>query len=695
MLLRRTAISICALMAAFPAAAQDIELDPITVEGEFEDTFFGDAIALDSNVTKTGAPIALTPRAISVVTEAEMAERGAQDVEQALQYSAGVFAGEFGLDNRSDWYLVRGFRPATFHDGLAARYGYYNDTKPEPFLLSQIGVLRGPASGLYGNGEVGGVVNTSSKTSAENSENIARFQIGSHERRQVGLDVSHDLNGDGSLRSRIVALARDSETQVEHSRDDAFAIAPSITWEPQAGTKLTLLGNYQENQASPMIQFASRFGTLEPSPDGRFLDDSLFVGEPGFDRYDSESRGVTLLAEHRVSPVWSIDARARATRGEADYRHAWWAFDNFETNRYNSDGTINRTFYRAENELETFGADVTATAEYALGSINMQTLFGLSYNRGEYDSDTGYGEQIAPIDPFDPVYPGAPEIAVIDSPASTVEERGLYVQNRATFDGRLHLDTGLRYGEIETGETTGTFTSAVVNAEDNAVSGNVALLYAFDNGVSVYGSYAESFRQEVVGLDAVGDPFEPTRGEQYEVGMKYQPLGTNSLYSVALFDLTKSNLTIADTENPGFQIQTGEATVQGIELEAQTRWRDLRFDANFTMLDTENVDGNSIATVAETFGSGWVTYAPEVGRLAGWELGVGARFAGDREDGDGNGFVPDNTLYDARVAYGTDDYEVSLNLRNLTDDEHFTNCDLATCYFGEGRDISLTASVKF
>ncbi len=694
MLLRRTAISVCALMAALPSVAQDIQLDAITIEGDFEDTFFGDAVAIDSNVTKTGASIARTPRAISVVTEAEIAERGAQDVEQALQYSAGVFAGEYGLDNRSDWYLVRGFRPATFHDGLPARYGFYNDTKPEPFLLSEIGVLRGPASGLYGNGEVGGVVNTGSKTSTEVSDNVAQFQIGSHDRRQVSLDMSHDLNADGSLRGRLVALARDSETQVDYSRDDAFAIAPSITWEPQLGTKLTLLANHPENQGSPMIQFASHYGTLEPAPNGEILDDSLFVGEPGFDRFDSESRGLTLLAEHRLSPVWSLDARMRASRGEADYRHAWWAFDDYPT-RFNDDGTIDRTFYRAENELETFGTDLAATADYSVGEVEMQTLLGLSYNRGKYDSDFGYGEQIATIDPFDPDYVGAPNVPVTDNPASTVEERGVYVQNRATFGGSLHLDTGLRYGEIETGETTGAFSSAAVNAEDDAVTGNVALLYAFDNGVSAYASYAESFRQEIVGTDAQGDPFEPTRGDQYEVGLKYQPLGSNSLFTAALFDLTKSNLAIADPDNPGFSIQTGEVEVRGLELEAQTRWGDLRLDANWTLLNTENADGNAIATVAESFGSIWATYAPEAGLARGWEAGTGIRYSGEKQDGSGSTTTPDYTLYDARLAYGTDDYEVALNIRNLADEEHVTYCASAACYFGEGRDISLTTSVKF
>ncbi|WP_411353036.1 TonB-dependent receptor plug domain-containing protein (plasmid) [Leisingera aquaemixtae] len=107
------------------------------------------------------------------------------DLEQALQYSAGIVGGQWGLDNRADWYLVRGFRASTLHDGLPARYGFYNDTKPEPFLLNSVEVLKGPASGLYGSGSVGGVVNTTSKTAAQDSENLLQLQAGSHDRKQV------------------------------------------------------------------------------------------------------------------------------------------------------------------------------------------------------------------------------------------------------------------------------------------------------------------------------------------------------------------------------------------------------------------------------------------------------------------------------------------------------------------------------
>ncbi|NNU82145.1 TonB-dependent siderophore receptor [Halovulum dunhuangense] len=696
MQLSRTAISFCALLAAVPTLAQDIQLDPITVEDASDEGFFGAPVALDTgSVMKSGDPILETPRSVGVVTAEEIQQRGAQDVEEVLAYSTGVAVGEYGLDNRSDWYLIRGFRPSTFHDGLQARYGFYNDTKPEPFLLDSVEILRGPASGLYGNGEVAGVVNTTSKTAAEDSPNVVQLQFGSFGRKQVGVDYGSDLTADGTLSYRVVGLLRDADAQVDYSRDDAFAIAPSITWRPTAATSLTVLANVQRNRTSPMIQFASVAGTRDPAPNGRFLPDSLFVGEPGFDRFDADQDALTVLFEHRFNSVWSTNVNARYTQGTADYRHAWWAYDNFATNRYNPDGTINRTFYRAENEMESFNLDANATAEYRLGTLDMRTLTGIGYTRGEYDSDFGYGAETNPIDPFDPVYTGFPDIAVTDTPANTVEEWGAYVQNRASLDDRLHIDFGLRFGRIETGETSGTFRSAAISASDEAMTKNLAVLYRFDNGLAPYASYAESFRQEIVGSDAAGDPFEPTRGKQYELGVKYQPPGTNTLLTAAVFDLIKSNLTVADPANPGFQIQTGEAKVRGLEFDAVTRIGDFTLDAGYTVLDTENVSGERIETVPEDYGSIWVNYAPLGSEIEGWSVGLGARYSGAKWDGAGNRSTPSYMLYDASVGYTSERYDLRLNVRNLTDERHVTYCGGGACYFGEGRTATLTGTIKF
>lgn len=697
MFFTRAAVSVCALVAAMPALAQEvIELEQITIEGQSSDGFFGETVATNSGtIMKTGDPIAETPRSVSVITEQQIQQRGARTVEDALKYTAGVTAGQWGLDARSDWSLVRGFSPTTLHDGLPARYGYYNDTTPEPFMLNSVSVLRGPASGLYGSGSVGGVVNTTSKTAAQDAPNLWQLQVGSFDRVQGALDVSGDLNESGTLRYRFVGVARDSKTQVDYSQDDVLALAPSITWRPSEDTELTILGNYQDADRSPLIQFASLYGTLLPATgfgNGTFLPNSLFVGEPGFDKFESEQRSITTMFKHRFNPVWSMNANFRYLEGEAEYQHAWWAFDNIGTGRYNPDGTINRTFYRAENELKTLALDTYATAEYTLGEVQMRTILGASYSRGTYDSDFGYGVQVAPIDPFNPVYTGFNPITVTDTPGTSVDEWGVYAQNRATFD-RWIFDFGLRYGGIETGTSNGSFGATTAAAKDSKWTGNAAIMYLFDNGLAPYVSYATSFQQDAIGADVNGNAFDPTEGEQIELGVKYQPAGTATLLSAAVFDLTKSNLLVADPVNPGFQIQTGEASSRGFEFEVYHSFGEVSVQAAYTYLDTENAAGFEIAQVPEHAASLWLNYAPK--GLPGWQFGGGVRYNGAAWDGVGIQETPAYTLFDTAIAYEQDNWRLALNVSNLTDERYVTTCQSGSCYFGEGRNVALTLTSNF
>lgn len=43
-----------------------------------------------------------------------------------------------------------------------------------------------------------------------------------------------------------------------------------------------------------------------------------------------------------------------------------------------------------------------------------------------------------------------------------------------------------------------------------------------------------------------GGNFDPTKGKQYEVGIKYQPTGSDSMITASLFQLTQQNVTTAD-----------------------------------------------------------------------------------------------------------------------------------------------------
>jgi iron complex outermembrane receptor protein len=698
----RLALAASAAIGAGAAAAQDgVQLPTLTIEGDGNAGFFGETFAQSAApVMKTDTPILETPRSVSVVTQQQMEERGARTLTEALQYSPGVFAGFGGNDNRGDWIKVRGFEPTIFLDGMQSYFGYYNNARPEPFLLSSVAVLKGPSGMLYGNGAVGGIVNEVSKLPDPAAPNIVQIEVGTDNLFQSGIDVGGTLGPDGRLLYRLVAFGRSADGPVDHSSDDAAAFMPSLTWMPTDATRITLLGFYQKNDTSPYIQFLSPYGTLwsaEEFANGDFLPNDVFVGEPGANYYNAERSAVTLFGGHRFNSTWSVAGSLRYTASSVDYAQMWWAYDNYETGRYNPDGTINRTGEIAENDSHAWVGDLHASASFTLGGTAHEAMFGVGFTDGRFNYDYGALAQRGPIDPFDPVYTGVIVASpIVDFPEYSLKQQSIYAQDRITWAERLHLDLGLRYDRIEQEAQDWAAPDTPQDLDDGELSTSVALLYAMENGVAPYVSYSESFYQEAVGTDAAGNPFEPTRGTQYEAGVKYQPPGTTALFTAAVFEIEKSNTLVTDPTNPNFQIQEGKAKSRGLELAAQADWRGFSIDAAYTYLDTEDEDGARFAGVPRDQASAWLQYEAG-GRLSGLTGGVGVRYIGSTVNGEVT--TPSVTLYDAMIGYEWDRYLLQLTGRNLADETYVVDCggpDTSfTCYYGDPRTVGLSLTARF
>ena len=110
-------------------------------------------------------------------------------------------------------------------------------------------VLRGPSAMLYGQGSTAGIVNMVSKRPLDTFQGEVGVQYGNYDRKQIQADLTGPLTADGKWLYRIVALKRDANTQVDHVPDNRLVIAPTLTWQPSAATRLTLQGLYQDDES--------------------------------------------------------------------------------------------------------------------------------------------------------------------------------------------------------------------------------------------------------------------------------------------------------------------------------------------------------------------------------------------------------------------------------------------------------------
>jgi iron complex outermembrane receptor protein len=693
------------------------QLSVITVKGAVETetalTPVTGIVARRSTVgTKTDTALKETPQSISVITRDQMDALGVESLSESLRYTPGV-VGQYGnTDLRYDWLTVRGFVPGRYLDGLRLPFGSrgYSQPRIEPFGLERVEVLKGPASLLYGQGAPGGLVNMVSKRPTVESVREVEVQYGSHNRQQLGVDLGGKIDDEGKLSFRLVGLGRKSDTAYDYVSEEKTYIAPSLTWRPDADTRLTLLAQYQKIDSkggggAPVLPATGTLYTSAFAP----LSTSTFAGEPNFDRFTNEQYSMGYEFEHRLNDTWTIRQNFRFGETNADTRRVQvycttLACDPASMGRYAWAFPEKSRLYTIDNQLQ---------GNFSVGATSHTLLMGADYSseRSHYD-ETSLGLLAGTFNAYAPVYGlyngAVPPVATrIDQKRDQI---GTYVQDQIRLQ-QWTLVAGGRYDWANT--STRTATSAAdgsVKQSDSAFTGRLGLLYSFDNGITPYLSYSTSF-QPTAGTSRSLEPFKPNKGKQYEAGVKYQPDGTDTMVTLSTYQLTQQNVTTPDPTNTSFNEQTGEVRMRGVELEGKVKLRrGLDLIASYGYTDSKitkanangtgiNNTGNRLAFVPRNQAGAWLDYAVQSQALAGFSVGSGVRYLGENFGDNANVYhMPGVTLFDAALRYDFGKSNASLkglrlavNAANLLNKRYVTACLAAAgCYYGDGRSIYLT-----
>lgn len=643
-----------------------------------------------ATATKTDTPLIETPQSISVVTTDQVRNQGAVSIGEALRYTAGV-SGDVngGSDTRFGGLQIRGFdmtMPGLYIDGLrvpSSNYVHFNGL--DPYGAERLEVLKGPSSAMYGGSGTGGILNYVTKLPTAQQFGEASISGGSFNRYQGQFDMGGPANKEGTVLWRLTGVVRDGETQVDFTKDNRVFIAPAVTFKPNEDTTITFLANYQRDRAGWGLQFLPASGTVWPN-NGRTIPVSFFAGVPSFDAFNTEIATAGYQLSHNFSDAVTFRQNLRYA-----YQHNEEKV--FYGGGYTNEaaGLLARYGSTSNSYINSFAVDNQLQGKFTTGFLSHTTLVGIDYRNTSF-RDTAYGVTTsAPeINVFAPVYSYDWAIgAMSDNTGIKQSQVGLYAQDQIKL-GRLSFQLGGRQDFVTTKVDSGLFnTSATTDA--SAFTGRAAVMYNFDNGIAPYISYSESFLP-VLATNAAGQLLNPETGVQYEVGVKYQPVGLNALFTFAAFDLTRSNVV---TYPPPLYTaeQTGQVKSRGIELEGTVSLADgwnLRaayayVDAVITQ-DPVNV-GKAPPTVPLNRTSLWSDYTLRSGPLAGVQFGGGIRYVGATWGNDANTFkVEAATVLDALLAYNKDNWRLSLNVTNLADTRYVAACySLSGCFYAEGR----------
>ncbi|EFU9611172.1 ferrichrome porin FhuA [Escherichia coli] len=726
-------------MSVYAQAAVEPKEDTITVTAAPapQESAWGPAATIaarqSATGTKTDTPIQKVPQSISVVTAEEMALHQPKSVKEALSYTPGVAVGTRGASNTYDYLIIRGFAADgqsqnNYLNGLKMQGNFYNDAVIDPYMLERAEIMRGPVSVLYGKSSPGGLLNMVSKRPTTEPLKEVQFKAGTDSLFQTGFDFSDALDDDGVYSYRLTGLARSANAQQKGSEEQRYAIAPAFTWRPDDKTNFTFLSYFQNEPETGYYGWLPKEGTVEPLPNGKRLPTDFNEGAKN-NTYSRNEKMIGYSFDHEFNDTFTVRQNLRFAQNKVSQKSVY-GYGMCSDPLYTKDQealkaspclsipqsqwghTLTRQYVIDNEKLENFSVDTQLQSKFATGSVDHTLLTGVDFMRMRNDIDSwfGYAGSVAPSDIYNldrsdfdfgaHPNPSGPYRVLLKQ-----KQTGLYVQDQAQWD-KVLVTLGGRYDWADQSSFNRDYGNKSERG-DKEFTWRGGVNYLFDNGVTPYFSYSESF-EPASQTDANGDLFAPSKGKQYEVGVKYVPEDRPIVVTGALYQLTKTNNLMADPNGSLFSVEGGEIRARGVELEAKAALSaSVNVVGSYTYTDAEyttdtTYKGNTPAQVPKHMASLWADYTFFDGPLSGLTLGTGGRYTGSSYGDPANSFkVGSYTVVDALVRYdlarvGMAGSNVALHVNNLFDREYVASCfNTYGCFWGAERQVVATATFRF
>ncbi|PRG44740.1 TonB-dependent receptor [Burkholderia gladioli] len=646
-----------------------------------------------------------TPASVETLDGERIRERGDTSVLDAVTRAAG-FAANAAPGNGGTSVSVRGFSGpesiTTLYDGTRMLVGAGTVTFPvDTWSVERIEVLRGPASVLYGEGGLGGVINVVPKAPQRERETSLLVGAGSYGQKRFALDTTGALGPMLSYRF--------------HVNDDR-----QNGWVPRGESHLTSVGGALKLDVNPSLSFTLDYDFARQKPMTYFgvpvidgvLDPAMArqnynVGDASIAYYDRWAR---LNTTWRAAPGITVRNQFYGMLTDRHWRDS-------ESYALQGDGSVLRSDYiEIRHHERQVGDRLDTTFDGHLLGRQNRLVVGAEFNDVSFvdTSNTPFdGQSVVPAFGFDPGSFSSPD-ATVPVFRTHTRQAGVFAEDRIELSDRLSWISGLRYDYIDYQRDTFATPSSPASSFSKTfahTSWRTGLVFSLTPDISLYGQYT-------TGTDGVGSlitlsksssAFNLSTGDQWEAGFKQAFAGGRGAWTLAFYQIVKRNLLSVDPQNPGQTIQVGKQSSRGVEWTGAFKLgHGISIDANAAFLRAryddfnESVDGVSVSragkvpiNIPQQTANLWLDWA----FAPGWRAGAGLRYVG-RSYGDTANTVPlaSYTLLDASASWrATKDLTLSLYLHNLTNRVYVETSQNSGSEWllGAPRSGGVTATLKF
>nr|WP_209328051.1 TonB-dependent receptor [Pseudoalteromonas sp. PA2MD11] len=208
-----------ACLSAFNANANDLDsVERITVYDKQNRVVLESGLATKSNMT-----LMETPAPVVVVDQELINSQGATNLQDLVRNISGVTqaGNNYGI---GDNLVIRGLGANYTYDGMYGGAGLGNTFNPTRSMtnVESVEVLKGPATGLYGMGSAGGVINLIEKKPQFTEKHTVNAELGQWDSYSLGFDSTAALTDNLAYRVNAKTARSDGYRDLKDDRDEIY-----------------------------------------------------------------------------------------------------------------------------------------------------------------------------------------------------------------------------------------------------------------------------------------------------------------------------------------------------------------------------------------------------------------------------------------------------------------------------------------
>lgn len=633
-----------------------------------------------------------TPQTVKAVTEDVIEFSSIRKFEDVYKIDASGGTSHALDDFARNYY--RGFRQESDNaikiDGFRLTGAMNLDLAP----FERFEIVKGATSTLYGQNSIAGTLNAISKMPKSEFGGEVKAELGSFEYYRGDIDVYGPLTQDGALSYRLIGAYTDSGSFLDLANRKVSLVAPGVRYQFSSGTTVTARAIYQKNDSRHHFGHGLILGDDGElrEPDVRR---STFAGM-NWNHVGREALFALTTLEHKFDNGWQLRASGQYNSVKGDLTEFIPAGLGA-----GGDSFVDATYARDDDD-KVYAGEVMLFGDIEIGGRPQTLFFGVDYSSQKSDSLTA--TDYYSFGQWNIYSPNAwliPSRRLTDAPAfidarDRSTEYGVTMQALLRPTDALTLVLGGRYTRNDMERRTREAEMAALDdfqavpfgpadvIDTGEFTAQLGVTYAVTKNLNLYASYGETFEPQF-GRVPGGMLIAPERGEAWELGLKGD-LADRLSYSLAAFDMKRTNIAEVDITNPGFLVPLGSQRSRGVEFDFQGEivggWNvygsfavmKAKFSGEFEGLQPVN---------APRFGASLFTsYEFQEGALRGFGIGGGVVHKHGRRTFDDNRFgffegprvfdFGDFTEVDLRLFYTLDHWRLQLSGTNVTNEKYYS-----------------------